>query len=237
MSAYSDLVIADGATSYLRLDEASGNNVNAVSGAALDTSAGSPTYLAESYCPTLGTCMEFASAARYGNLGSAEQITTKGTFEQWIYPTATGDGAFVSRDTYGSFSNGPYTLVYGAGDVRLDRQNNSDRLVSSAGAAPLDTWTYVVFTVDGLGTTNLGKVYINGALDAGASNTFANPFSNVGNHLIIGAQGFTGARLYFTGRVEEVALYKSVVLSAAQILAHYEAACDEDMSGDHWSWG
>lgn len=238
MSVYSDLVLADGATSYFRMDEASGTLANATSGAALDQVAGSPTYLQDPYCPLLINSIDFASAAKYGNLGTAEKITTKGSFEFW-FNADTQVGSPLSRDTYGNYSNGPYTFLMGGdGSMVLDKQNSAgQRFEYPAGTFVNGTWYHVVTTVDALGGASSVKGYVDGVAVTPSTDTLTAAFVDTGNHLIIGAQGFSLARQYFDGRIDEVALYKDVVLTGAQALAHFEAACDDTSTGDFWSWG
>jgi hypothetical protein len=92
---------------------------------------------------------------------------------------------------------------------------NSGAGVVAATGPPVaaNTWTHLVGTFDGA----TARLYVNGVVSGSA--TSAGYLANTTGALMIG-QGQPGARLWFPGRIDETALYASV-LTPAQVQSHY----------------
>jgi uncharacterized membrane protein YeiH len=147
---------------------------------------------------------------------NALDLTTAMTLEAWVYPTASGGGAWRNvlikerpgGEVYNLYANtdtnAPVVYVVRAAqvDVPLDARGT--------GALPLNTWTHLAATYDGttlrlfVNGTQVGSRAVSGALvtSAGA--------------LRIGGNSVWGE--YFAGRLDDVRIYNRA-LTPAEIAA------------------
>lgn len=213
--SYSEQVIADGASAYWRLGEASGTSAADATG-----NGNTGTYV---NTPTLGvagavsgdTAVTFASA-------SAEHLTTLAdatdlpssawSMEAWFRTSTTGARQNILVRTTGSrpglfvFSNNRVLCQVFDGAINVN--------VSPTATVTDGLWHHVVGTYDGVSI----RVYLDGVLGAGP--TASNVYSVVAGTFYIGIQ--QGLTEPFDGTLDEVALYP-LALTAAQVLDHYKA--------------
>jgi len=198
-SVYDAAVIADGATSYWKL------NVDAVdsgSGAHNGTIAGSAPFAAAG--PFMDATNGILLNGSTGKITVAPAAsTTTFTIEFWVNPDASQaatNGAILQNaaQTVGVYykkSTGAINVIYGG----ADHVETAAHLASQ--------WFHVVISISG-GT---GTFYINGAINA----TFAafpgfTP-TNIG--------GITGD--FFKGSLAKLAIYNGIALTATQAITHY----------------
>lgn len=223
---YADAVLADSPTRYWRLNETSGTT-------AADSGSGSVngTYFGPTLDQGSPTNDVDASSALFD--GSDDYVDTNGTtpvrpntgepwsIELFFYLTSISNNsgrAMLSNGT-ASNSNDQITLMaYKAGHlsynelrVQLNGTSNADVFRNIVGS-----WQHVVITWDG----STAKAYRNGSyvkdLNVGTS-------TDTTRNVLIGKRHSDAP---FLGNIAEVAIYDTA-LSAARILAHYEAASEE----------
>ena|GEM_PF-1337074 len=95
----------------------------------------------------------------------------------------------------------------------------------TGGTATNGQWYHLAFTVSAIGTgPNAGKVtnafYVNGVLVAGSA--YVTYAANTTDPLFLGIENYKLENT-FKGAVDELAIYSNKVLTAAQILAHYQS--------------
>jgi hypothetical protein len=216
-TGYAATVAADSPVSYWRLAEASGTtaldergaNTGAYTNAPGLGSAGLLAGEPANKAVALDGVSDYVSVADSASLDLTNQITV----EAWIKPAAIpAAGQFASvvtkREAYAIQFNGPRL------EFTVMQSGARQRLQAAAGAIVAGTTYHVVGTFDG--TTQ--RLYINGVEVGSRAQTGA---ATVGtNSLTIGSWGSSE---YFTGTIDEVAVYNSV-LSAARVKAHTDAA-------------
>ncbi|MBI5631873.1 MAG: carboxypeptidase regulatory-like domain-containing protein [Nitrospirae bacterium] len=147
---------------------------------------------------------DFVQVPDSASLDIAGQIT----MDAWIYPTALG-GRIVDKITAGG-SNGYLLDTYGG----VARFIIGSQGLNSATALPLNTWTHVAATYDGV----MMNVYLNGSLDNSRAVSGAIPVNTL--PLRIGADS-NGANP-FSGLIDEVEVFNRA-LSADEIAAIFNA--------------
>lgn len=213
-STYETIILTDSPTFVLPLDEASGT-VTDIVGSKTATLYGSPTYGVTG--PVTGhTAMGFDGVDDYLTVADHADLDLGNgplSVELWMKCTGslnwtsnliakgTQAPAILRTGTTGILSF--YSLAWDAGTV------------STVGITDTTDWHHVVGTKD---SSNNWKVYVDGTdVSSGAYTTTT---TNTATDLYIGASSYPNN--YFTGGIAYVALYKSV-LSAARVLAHYDA--------------
>jgi hypothetical protein len=218
---YEAVILADTPYGYWALDEAAGTIANDLSGG-----PNPGTYVAS---PTLGvtgplqvvgdTAVAFNGTTQYvtipGGAGTGLQVGDQFSIEAWVrYPVSGGLRAIVSLGT-----NGPYLRINGTTSGPSDRmelvKSNVALVIGSTIGFPVDTnYHHVVVTKNGA----LSHLYID-AVDV--SGTITNQtMASVSTPIYIGSDNLVE---FYNNDIGEVALY-GVVLTAAQVLAHYNAA-------------
>jgi len=166
---------------------------------------GNPTFSAEAlfFVPTNGTCNLWAPFLHWG----------------------LSDNPPTARSVYFSFSNNIPTAAF-AGFY-------NGGWASPVGSMPLGRWHHYVWVRSGGGTALQGStVYIDGrdvtatlVPDPGLPSNNLTPIVTATEFRVNRARDFDGAR-YFTGTLDEVALYDRT-LTADEVLAHFHEAIDE----------
>ena len=139
-------------------------------------------------------------------------LTTAATLEAWVYPTAAPNWSTIfMKEQPGAFV---YALYAGAGSdpggwFNTGASGSTERSVNGSTPLALNTWTHVATTYDG--TT--ARLYINGTQVA--TTTFTGPLATSTGALRIGGNAVWTE--YFTGRIDEVRIYKRA-LSAAEVV-------------------
>lgn len=236
MSAYSNAVLADNPLLYLPLDE--------VSGAFCDN-LGSTLTLGDGTCTGIYTRGVVAPHAFLGvgvDLGGAttDAITVPDepsfellgnfTYEAWIkpdavniYQTIISKGQNASPNTSAGYS----FRVSNTARLEILKENQVLLATSTGSLIQAGVWQHVVVTRT---TTDVYSFYINGVASGGGTNSTS--INATDKALQIGRTANDIAGSYatpFNGAIDEVALY-GAGLSAARVLAHYEAHDDASFS-------
>lgn len=216
ISGYNNAVLADSPAAYYRMGESSGQPQDS-SGNAQHTTAvgGTPTYSQTgAISGDADTAILLDGSTEYFTTPDSATLDLLATFtiEAWVKRSATG-----TIDTIVSKGANGYQLRINASDkLELLKENVASLAVSTP---TIDTnWHHVAATK----TSGAAPVlYIDGvavALDSSATTDTADTalVLSIGRRTTLGDE-------YFIGTLDEVALYPTA-LSAARILAHYNAA-------------
>jgi len=231
---YSSEVLADSPVAYWRLDDTSGTSaVDSSGNARTGTYAGSPTLSAVSLLPVGGgTAVSFDGVndtLTVGDNAALNAADSGFTFECWVkLNTPTADKLYILGDKTGTANANQQWSVYwdnrstSGSPLRLRTQNGYD----ATAPVPVD-WSGTVardalaagghLAVVWVGSNT--KIYWNGVqVVSGTGLTGA-----VANTRSVYIANLNGNSFYFDGKMDEVALY-GTGLSAARVLAHYNAA-------------
>jgi hypothetical protein len=122
--------------------------------------------------------------------------------------------------------------------ITLGGQAAEQRTDSEHVVLPLNVRAHLVFTLDGDGTSNQGKLYMNGSLVGIYDGASALDPAELGrlDHIYLGKSQYL-ADPYFMGEIEEFAVY-GAVLTASQVadLYHRTVFADGFESGDTRNW-
>ncbi len=221
---YEDTVLADSPLGYWRLDETVGNEVEnlGVAGAALNgTLAGDYDLGASSYIDD-GHAIGFSRGTDGGRIewGNALEgmFLDGGSWELWLHPDdLIGQRIFGYTSTWAV--DGQWMMfIEASGQLAFDLYSGGSNRCN--GDLTTGDWHHVVATWDG----DLLSLYVNGDLvdtvtaDALSLNSEADVLASVASDT-----------LGFDGQLDEIAVY-DIVLSADQVLAHYQSA--QDATGD-----
>jgi hypothetical protein len=142
------------------------------------------------------------------------------TVEAWIKTDAATlfQGIVGNDNSDPSVDDRSWILAVGSGGqlAFLKLPNGSVTAIGTT-TLSLNTWYHVAATYDG---ANI-KLYVNGVLDQTAAATGSLKGTGVTQFILAGATGRNPDT--FSGYIDEIAIYTSV-LSAARLLAHYNAA-------------
>jgi hypothetical protein len=218
----------DGSPAYWwRLGEASGNNT-----ATAQAGGQNGTYLNGHGAQNPGaitgdanTAVTFNGSNQCLQFGDFFDTVSRTRFsaELWIRRTSAPSG--VAQRLVGKLSgSGGWEVAINPPDVGSNRSEiyfartddgGTATYTGSNAAISLNTWYHIVVTYDG--TTM--SFYLNGAQTGTATST--GNLANNGEPVVVGCLGNLSS--YFTGAIDEVALYYDNVLSPRQVLSHYYA--------------
>lgn len=221
--SYASEVLADSPNGYWRMDESSGQITDS-SGNSHDSTTinGSPTYSQPGALASdpSSTSILFAPDESFEIPDHADfDLGDTFTLEAWVQLGATGE----SYTIFDKGANAYNLFVYDVdGQLHLER-NGVATLAKSTDTFPVDSsFHHVVATKDG----STIAIYLDGedVTSAGTNSTCTDTAVN----LFIGDSnfGFSG----WSGRMDELAVYPTA-LSAARVLAHYNAAFESLLSG------
>jgi hypothetical protein len=231
---YAQLVLADNPISYWRLDELGGPTafdcVGGRNGTYTSTQLGQPGY----------NLVDTHKAARFGFLAAQNSYVgnipidfgstanQSFTVEAWVKGPVPGTDAGLI--TKGTGSGGEqFNLDCGGGGHAFRffvRKDDGDAVLASGNIVPNNQWQHVVGVLNRSG--GYVALYVNGVSNA-SNTTFPKEtyrgLLRTTNAMTIGARqgGTTTYNNQFAGYMQDVAVY-NYALSAAQILAHYNAA-------------
>ncbi len=216
-SAYGRAIAADNPVGWWRLGDASGTT--AVDQEGLNNGAyhGGATLAQPSLLPQdANKAAAFDGSSGYVQIPAAVAFNFTNSFslEAWIKPASLpASGSFrtilTKPESYSLQFNGPrleFTVI---------QNGTRRRLQAPSGAIVAGSAYHVVGTYDG--TTQ--RLYVNGTLVASAA--LAGGATVTTNPIYVGS--WDGTTEYFAGTIDEPAVY-GTVLSAAQVLNHYNAA-------------
>lgn len=212
MSAYSDKVLADGATLYLRLDETSGTTVTSKVGGYTGTISGGVTLNQP------GALADGDKAMAFDGTGTitapaiaAVNNTTSLSAEIWVRLN-TLVATRVAMQLGAGAANSNVQANTAANNWRWELFIGGTVAVTAAG---LDTsWHHLVITYDGANV----RLYRDGVLSA---TTPATGVTTITGSLLIG--NFSSAGFEWIGSIDDVAIYPTA-LTPAQISAHFAAS-------------
>ena len=241
-TSYHNIILADNPVAYYRLEEASG------SATAVDSSASGAYPGTYNYNLDINSVPDYPKLGQNGidtnslffhyyvdasniphsgtvtvNYDPALNGTGAFTAECWVRPTITTSGQDY-RSPIGNFGGYNAANNYSGSGWKFYQQPGANNWAFvmdpgvafiTAGSITPFQWYHLVGVYNG---SNAAFFYING-VQVGSS-AISGYLPNTANPLMIGARdpGYG----YFDGNVDEVAIYTNA-LSAAQILAHYQA--------------
>ena len=206
----------------LHLDEAAGATVfSDTSG--LDNHGWCPAVVSET-CPTAGADGRFNGALSFDGTLSQTVVVTDATdpiryaIELWVYPTVITDTSFILRTDTLSDTAENYSHLLGIydGHFRHLVYDGSYRAVASTTPVTINTWYHIVGTAESGGDI---KLYVNGELED-KLNGIGTLWQGGDWYRLGSTYGPTGTSQYFSGRLDEVAVY-SRTLSSGEINDHY----------------
>lgn len=206
MSAYSDLILAtSGLLAYWRLGDASGAAVDS-KGSLNGTVTGATYGVTGAITGDADKAYSFAGAGTVKITNDALLQLDTGTIELWFKAT-TGDAFILSKhNAWNIYLNGTNLAFYVAGVGMKD-----------SGVAVTDgNWHHAALVFDS-GVSNGTTLYLDGV---GVKTDTLTVLSHFTSGVVIGATRDDTPESYFTGSIDEVALYSSK-LSGATITAHY----------------
>lgn len=212
--AYADEVLADSPNAYWKMNEASGLIADTTAnGNSATTQDGTPTYQAvgpiTSGSPNYAITFASASSQDFTVDDSATlDVGDVFTLEGWGKRASSGvNHFFFARDTNG------YAMTFESDKLTTSKVNVS--IIVQSTITITDTlWHHCVVTKNGATV----KLYIDG-VDVTGTVTNATIVDNA-NPLLIAS---SGAANFFNGGLAHLAIYPTA-LSAARVLAHYNAA-------------
>ena len=222
--SYSSEVLADSPLLYLRLDETSGTTcANAGSLGGNATAVGTVTRNLASAHAGLGVCCELEGVGANDYISypdtAALDITGDVTYECWASLDDFSDShILMTKNSDAGGTTGGYVFF-----VVLNRNIRVSVGVTTifqvATAWPASTaWHHVAFTRVG----NLYTIYLDGASIGSTTNAIA--IAATPEPFLVGVYKLAGGfQQGLDGKIDEVAVYNTG-LSAARILAHYNAA-------------
>lgn len=224
-ATYQSIILATtGLAAYWRLGEPSGVTADDEVGALDGTYTGGPTLgaagLLAGNADTAVTLLGGGDFIGFGT-DATFSIATTGelTIEAWIKPTGVTGLQIIANRAWWSPGHQEYQFALVDDELDMTVYESGGIVAHAAGGTIGAGSTYhVAVTVDN-GT--LFVLYVNGA-EVARDDTWVSPVTNTAtDNFEAGRNSVTGAG-EFTGTIDELAVY-SVALSAADVLAHYEA--------------
>ena len=217
MSAYSDAVVNDGATTYLRFGETSGTTAADAVGSNAHTYQGSPTLGASSLLggDSANKAVTLNGSSQYvsnGSPGSALDVGDTFTVECWLKRGGTG----TQQDIWGRDYGGGQIIRISSGNAIVLRKSGIANIVTST-TTITDTSTAHHIVVTKSGSTV--KIYIDGADVTGSVSN--QTFGSVSGASVI-ARDASSSSGYLNGTLDEFAVYKNVALTSTQVADHYD---------------
>jgi hypothetical protein len=204
---------------WWKLDESSGTTAADSAGANNGSTFNSPTW-----SPTggeIGGCLNLSGPSWQGvSLGTFD-LTSKYTLSAWVNLSSSASSCqgIFSNKMPGSNSNGCafYINTWATSDhlLRFETGNGGggNGVVSTVAVTP-GVWQHVAVTVDN--TMGTVKLYLNGVDVTGSGGITTNAGTNLAAYL----GNFVDGSLGFTGSLDDVRIYNSV-LNAAAIVSIY----------------
>ncbi|WP_448625443.1 PKD domain-containing protein [Geodermatophilus sp. URMC 64] len=219
---YADAVRADGPMGYWTLGERSGNAIDHGGISDMTLAGGAARGVAGALgAGDADTAFSFnGSATAYAATQTAVAGPQVFSEEAWFQTTSTAGGRIVGfGDAKTGFSTNYERHIYmdTAGRVLFGVHPGAARTVASTQRYNDGRWHHVVATLgpDGM------VLYVDGRVVGSRTDTKAAQAYN--GYWRVGADGNWGGAWTFSGRIDEVAVYPSV-LSAAQVANHYAVA-------------
>jgi hypothetical protein len=206
------LGLTAGMISYWKFDEGSGTIAN-------DSVNGNNGTISSATWTTgkVGLALYFSSGDVNVPHSSNLDIIYPFTVEAWIKATGASNYHMIVDKLLGGATSYGFSFYLSSGSLKLTLYSGANGNGSVAGTTDLrdDTWHHVVGFWDG----SHMKIYIDGGFEA--ESPWAYPPGSTTNDLGIGQRlSCYGGCLYFTGSIDEVAIYNRV-LNITEIEQHY----------------
>lgn len=172
--------------------------------------------------------LSFDGSDDHVDLGDLRPVTASFSIEAWVKPAATvsGSAGIIMKRFYraedGS-ADASYRLILYDNQPCFGFANGANIIFCADNAIPNNQWTYLVGTYDA--SSGVGKLYVNCELVKTVTGIGTGDIQYDTHRALIGAlsgPSDVGQYTHFNGKIDEVGIYE-VVLSAADVVAHYEA--------------
>jgi hypothetical protein len=219
ISVNTSSTLASGLISYWKLDELSGQAIDAT-GAGGNNNNGTQTNTTQGVAGKINTAYAFNGTSSKVDMGNPVNLSlaSAGSLSCWVYPSINAsDGIVASKGNFSSDTYG-YGIDYvgGTNQFLAELANGSaHQTVGFNGTTiALNTWYHLVLTWDGANF----KTYLNGNVTSVVQQLV--PVSNV-NDFVLGYNYATGTA-YFNGRIDEVGVWNRA-LTSAEVIALYSS--------------
>ena len=218
---YGKSVTTDSPTLYWRLNEAAGAttavdaNGNGVDGTYYN---GTVQGLASDVVPG-DTAAGFDGSDDLVSSNTSFNNPTVFSIEAWFNTTTTSGGKIIGFGRSATGNSGSYDRhIYMTNDGRLNfgTYNGNLNIITTPASYNNGAWHQVVGT---LGSNGM-QLFVDGVLVGTHPNTVPEGYTG---YWRVGGDNSWGGNPYFNGRIDEVAVYPSV-LSSARVMAHYKAS-------------
>jgi len=224
ISMYYDRVLADGPQSFWPLDEVSGTVAHDIASAAnTATFQGSVVVGNPGLFPSSYPVMHFDGSTAY--LSTSIEYTNPTVFSlEVVFLTTAAQGkliGFGASQTGSSSSYDRHLYIESTGVLSFGCYTGSTVTITTAASVTDGHWHHAVATIGSSGMA----LYLDGTLQSTNSNTTSQNYSGWWRIGYDNLSGWPNAPSsdYFAGLLARAAVYP-VALSAAQVLAHYNAA-------------
>ncbi|MCA0295768.1 MAG: PKD domain-containing protein [Actinobacteria bacterium] len=218
---YGAAVYTDHPRIYWRFGEASGTVANDASGShSTGTYRNGPTLGRNGALPIPNTAAGFDGSNDFVSSDDVFNNPTVFSTEAWFRTTTTVGGKIIGfgrNQTDNSSSYDRHVYMNNAGQLEFGVWTGQMNIITSPASYNDGSWHQVVAELSGNGM----KLYVDGALVGTNPQTSAEDYP--GYWKVGGDVTWNSSSWYFNGDIDEVAVYESE-LSAARVLAHYEAA-------------
>lgn len=180
-------------------------------------------------------CLDFDGTNDFVNYGSSFALAGLSVFSfaGWVYKTSATEvfplmrysthsviGSQVRADYFGAQPSGgilrPVCYFSVAGN-----QNSWRQFTTSSLSIPLNTWTYIGFSVNL--TTNNCRIFVNGSVVAATSSSGGTPPTSIAANGTVTwksqtYRNFSGTDLYFNGRLDGLRVFNTYLDDATHLL-------------------
>jgi len=225
MSTYGTLIAAQGATFYWSMDDVSTPVVDTIGGLNMTEIGTSLTYRK---LAAVGTGIDFPSVTnKYLTSASTNTLSYNNTdwsislFIKW--DSRSGNQGIVSKRISSADGRAFSLFLYGNldGQVYMDLGNNNSRWQTDF-LPDIGRLYHIAFTYKY--STNARRFYVDGVLKKAGTDTISRPTAGVSNAAItIGIFGGASSST-FDGVLDEVAIFSTKELSAAEVALQYATA-------------
>ena len=227
-NAYSAAVLADSPVAYWRLDETAGATVMVDAMGAINGTYRTSAGLGATGLITNGTALDSQSGGiAYASSDGVLDFGGTVTIEAWVRIDTMADYGTIFEKWHGDHSGGYALQLRSDGGVRMTIRGGGTFVEGSTDVGDMTTGvtTHIVAVYND--ATDTMDFYTNGTLTAGRTGVTQAMTSSTasGHYATIGGRDETNTgtvSLRLDGVIDEVAIY-STALSAARILAHYNA--------------
>ncbi|MCL5010946.1 MAG: LamG domain-containing protein [Patescibacteria group bacterium] len=199
--------------------DTSGNANTGTLGTGATADSADPTWKSAGSCHS-GACLKFDGVDDYVNAGDVLDMGTNDfTISAWVKQNNPAISMIVTKYRSTGTDNRGYYLRFDGGAVNawIGGATTNGVVITGSGASTANVWHYIVATFDRDG---LGKVYIDGVLNASADISGENASINTAHNLYFGRRDNELTPYYFTGFIDDVRIY-NYARTAAQIAYDY----------------